>query len=120
MPRTLYARLALALAGLLSAAFTLFATQRYLEEVNQRFNWDLAEHLVADRNLVKQGRIDRKALKETFDRFYQAPGKRGRQRMGLGLAIAKRILELHGSRIEVTSALSAGACFSFASPLWSA
>jgi len=75
MPRTLYARLALALAGLLlvvgilSAAFTLFATQRYLEEVNQRFNRDLAEHLVADRNLVKQGRIDRKALKETFEHY---------------------------------------------------
>ena len=72
MPRTLYARLSLALAGLLLvvgvlfAVLTVFATQDYLQEVNQRFNRGLAQNLVADRNLVRQGRLDQAALKETF------------------------------------------------------
>jgi len=59
-------------------------------------------------------------LARVFDRFYQAPGRREAQHMGLGLAIAKRILELHGSRIDVTSVLGRGSCFSFALPVWSA
>jgi signal transduction histidine kinase len=36
--------------------------------------------------------------------------------MGLGLAIAKRILELHGSSIEVESKLGVGSSFSFKLP----
>ncbi len=72
MPRTLYARLSLALAGLLVvvgilfAALTLAATRHYLQEVNQRFNRDLAQNLVTDRNLIQKGRLDQAALEETF------------------------------------------------------
>ncbi|MGE5808778.1 MAG: ATP-binding protein, partial [Nitrospirota bacterium] len=35
---------------------------------------------------------------------------------GLGLVIARRILELHGSTIEVTSAVNAGTTFTFFLP----
>lgn len=75
MLRTLYSRLALALAGLLLlvgglfALLTVTATGDYLAEVNQRFNRDLARNLVADRNLVQQGRLDKAALKETFHQY---------------------------------------------------
>jgi two-component system OmpR family sensor kinase len=75
VPRTLYAKLALTLTGLLLAVGILFAvlivsvTRHYLREVNQRFNRDLAKNLVADRNLVQQGRLDRAALKETFQYY---------------------------------------------------
>lgn len=53
-----------------------------------------------------------------FDRFYRVEKSRppNAQGAGLGLAIAKRILELHGSPITVDSALNAGTTFAFALP----
>jgi signal transduction histidine kinase len=38
--------------------------------------------------------------------------------MGLGLAISRRILELHGSRIEARSEPQRGATFSFELPVY--
>ena len=53
-----------------------------------------------------------------FDRFYHRDqtqtGKTGYS--GLGLAIARRILELHDRTISVESAPGAGTCFTFALP----
>lgn len=75
MFHTLYARLAVVLILLLSAVGVLYtflstsATRIYLQEVNQRFNRDLARDLVADRNLVAQGTLDEEALKETFHEY---------------------------------------------------
>jgi len=37
---------------------------------------------------------------------------------GLGLAIAKRILELHGSEIRAESAVTGGAVFTFSLPVY--
>lgn len=54
-------------------------------------------------------------LPHIFDRYYQV-GKshqRGETGAGLGLAITKRILELHGSAIEVQSVVDQGTTFSF-------
>jgi len=73
--RTLYAKLSLTLAGLLLVVGILFAvlivssTQHYLRELNQRFNRDLARNLVADRNLVQHGRLDKAALEATFHHY---------------------------------------------------
>ncbi len=70
--RTLYARLATALVllltgvGLIYALISTSVTRHYLEEVSQHFNRDLARNLVADRNLVEEGRLNEAALKETF------------------------------------------------------
>ena len=75
MIRTLYARLALVLVvlltsiGLLYALISTSATRHYLQEVSQRFNKDLARNLVADRNLVEEGRLNETALKETFHQY---------------------------------------------------
>lgn len=75
MLRTLYARLAVVLVLLLASVGAIYlavswsSMHRYLQEVNQRFNRDLARNLVADRNLVAQGRIDEAALKETFHQY---------------------------------------------------
>jgi signal transduction histidine kinase len=58
-------------------------------------------------------------LPHLFDRF----SRRARSRAvspagaGLGLAIVKRILELHGSGINVSSAVNAGTTFTFALPV---
>jgi signal transduction histidine kinase len=55
-----------------------------------------------------------------FDRFYRAEkARQGHgEGAGLGLTIAKRILELHGSSIEVRSVLHSGTTFSFHLLLW--
>lgn len=55
--------------GLLYTLISTFATEHYMEEANQRLNRDLAKNLVADRNLVAEGRIDQTALKETFAQY---------------------------------------------------
>ena len=54
-------------------------------------------------------------LPHVFDRFWQARETR-RAGAGLGLAIAKGIVEAHGGAIGVESALGAGARFWFVVP----
>jgi signal transduction histidine kinase len=72
MIRTLYARLSLALiglflvTGLLYTVITTATTERYLQEITQHFNRDLAARIVADRVLVIDGEMDDLALKKTF------------------------------------------------------
>jgi signal transduction histidine kinase len=56
-------------------------------------------------------------LGHVFDRFYRS--KNGADidgGSGLGLAISKKILDLHGSRIEVSSAVGEGTTFRFELP----
>ena len=73
--KTLYAKLSLALTVLLFTIgigyflVTLSGTRHYVEEMNQRLNRDLARNLVADRNLVAEGRINQQAVKETFHEY---------------------------------------------------
>jgi signal transduction histidine kinase len=58
--------------------------------------------------------IDPEDLPRIFDRFYQPRGG-GKEpgRAGLGLAITRKILELHGSPLEVSSTPGRGTSFSF-------
>jgi signal transduction histidine kinase len=42
--------------------------------------------------------------------------KRGAEGTGLGLALARRFMELHGGRIWLDSALGYGSTFTFAVP----
>lgn len=63
--------------------------------------------------------IPPKDLPHIFDRFYHA-GKNGRKdpaHSGLGLAITKKIIELHDREISVDSRAGRGACFSFSLPV---
>jgi signal transduction histidine kinase len=63
--------------------------------------------------------IPQEELPRIFDRFYQLDKSRNAKHgySGLGLAIAKRIVELHGSEIEVMSELNKGTTFTFCLPV---
>lgn len=62
--------------------------------------------------------IPREALPYIFDRFYQVEHHLVRKTggIGLGLAIAKNIVELHGGTINVKSAVGKGTAFIIAMP----
>jgi signal transduction histidine kinase len=63
--------------------------------------------------------IDPEVLPHIFDRYYQVEHNQQRNSTGagLGLAITKRILELHGSTIEAQSVVNKETTFSFHLPV---
>ena len=72
MLRSLYAKLALALFGLfflIGLSFiviSVFATDRYQQEVSQKLNRQLAELIVAEKIILQDDRVNQEALKEIF------------------------------------------------------
>ena len=57
-------------------------------------------------------------LRHVFDRFYRADEARSTDTgAGLGLSIAKALIEAHGGRIWAENAPSGGACFAFTLPV---
>jgi len=56
-------------------------------------------------------------LPHIFERFYKADKSRAGQGSGIGLAIAKHVVESHGGEIRVRSEEGKGATFSFSLPL---
>ncbi len=63
--------------------------------------------------------ISEDKLGRVFDKFYQVDGSTTRKHtgVGLGLAISKMFVELHGGRIGVESAPGQGTTFSFTLPV---
>jgi len=57
--------------------------------------------------------ISEEHLPHIFDRFYKAGAPSRSGGAGLGLAIAKRILELHGTTLTAESAIDQGTTFTF-------
>jgi len=72
MFNSLYAKIAAGLSalffvvGLIFIGVTVFATDMYQQEVNQKLNTGLARQIVKERILMEDGRINQAALKEIF------------------------------------------------------
>ena len=72
MSRTLYAKLAvvsLALfcaLGVVYVALSIYTTERHFQEVQQKLNQDLAEHLVNEKILLADGQVDETVLEDVF------------------------------------------------------
>ncbi len=81
--------------------------------VKQQGNW--VEVSVTD---TGEG-IPAEDLPNIFERFYRVDKSRARATggSGLGLTIAKRLVEAHGGKIEVQSEPGKGSCFSFTIPV---
>ena len=73
--KTLYGKLAIALLGLLLTvavaytAFSLYSTRVFLQELNQRFNRDLARQLVVDQDPAPGRAMDEAAVAAIFGRY---------------------------------------------------
>ncbi len=76
MFHTLYSRLSATLVvifitiGITYGIITSSTIKSYLQELTQHFNRDLASRIVADRNLVEEGKINASALKKTFSAIW--------------------------------------------------
>lgn len=66
--------------------------------------------------------FDPALAQQLFERFFRAEGppRQGREGLGIGLALARELVELHGGRIAAASARGAGATFRVELPLGSA
>jgi len=73
MFKTIYGKIVIVLSGLflfiglLYILLTLFTTRLYIQEGAQRLNHDLAPYLVSEMTFIKDGKINKKALKQSFD-----------------------------------------------------
>jgi signal transduction histidine kinase len=72
MFNSLYSKIAAGLAalffvvGLIFIGVTVFATDMYQQEVNQKLNTGLARQIVKERILMEEGRVNQKALRDIF------------------------------------------------------
>ena len=72
MFNTLYSKLALVLTGLFClvgivfAVVTIFSTDMYQQEVNQKLNSNIAQYIVNERELINKSTVNEAALKELF------------------------------------------------------
>ncbi len=72
MLRSLYAKLALVLLvlffliGVSFIIISVFATEQYQQEVNQKLNRELAGIIVAENTILQDNQVNQKALKEIF------------------------------------------------------
>lgn len=109
------------LVGGIMIALIAFSSANAQESFTELVNRSLERQgQAAELSVTNHGApIDPEDLPHIFDRFYRSDKARARETggFGLGLAIAKGIVESHGGKISVTSSLEAGTRFVVRLPL---
>lgn len=90
-----------------------FAPERGLVRVLLRREENRLRVSVADTGPGMSGEVQRRV----FEKFYQGDPSRASQGNGLGLALAKRVVDLHGGEIAVSSKEGKGTTFTVYLPL---
>ncbi len=113
-----YERLVQVLTNLLSNAHKYtpeggeitFRVRRWEEEGKSYVRWDVIDSGIG---------ISEEDMKRLFTKFFRSSNPRVRdvKGTGLGLTITRRIVELHGGRVEVQSELGKGSTFSVLIPV---
>jgi two-component system sensor histidine kinase BarA len=101
--------------NLLSNAHKFTPSGGKIKIVCQRQNPHLLHCSVTD-NGIGISPQDQQKIFEEFDQVRRSPGDSG-QGVGLGLSIAKRLVELHGGDIWVESEVGGGSTFTFSIPV---
>jgi PAS domain S-box-containing protein len=80
-----------------------------------------AHHIILEVRDTGTG-IPEDQLEKVFERFHRVPGARGRsiEGTGIGLALVKQLVQLHGGTIHVTSTMDHGSVFTVRIPFGSA
>jgi two-component system sensor histidine kinase KdpD len=82
-------------------------------EISAEMSANAVECTVADHGLgIPKGREE-----QLFEKFYQARHEAAQSGVGLGLAICRAIVEVHGGRIYAQNKTSGGAVFTFVLPI---
>ena len=83
--------------------------------INARRINDMAQVLIIDTGIG----ISKKDQKKLFQPFMQADASASRQfeGTGLGLALTKRFVEMHGGKVWIESELNRGSTFTFTIPV---
>jgi signal transduction histidine kinase/DNA-binding response OmpR family regulator len=90
-----------------SVSVTLARREATASSESDGVHGDFAEIVVADTGIG----ISAERVPRIFDRFYQIDGARSREGIGIGLALVKELVELHGGRIMVESIDGGGTTF---------
>lgn len=99
MFKSLYSKLAAVLTGLFGLVglaiiiVTLFSTEMYQHEVNQRLNRRLAEQIVAEKLLMQENRVNQEALADIFHML-----------MVINPSIEVYLLDVKGNILEFSAA----------------
>ena len=105
-------RLTQVLSNLVGNAFK-FTPSGGRVEIDVRRDEGVADIRIADTGVG----IPAEQVERVFDRFYQASGKARRHGAGLGLPIARGIIEAHGGTIGIQSEVDIGTTVHFTLPL---
>lgn len=62
--------------------------------------------------------IPKEEQEKIFERFYRGDASRSVQGTGLGLALVKKIAEIHGAAVELESEMGKGSCFRIIFPVF--
>ena len=80
-------------------------------------NWQQLEIVVADEGVgISPEHLDE--LFQPFTRIVQGADENARSSSGLGLAICRRLVDMMGGRIDVTSEVAVGSRFTVSLPVW--